>query len=238
MLTVFANVAEGSCAGRSQSLSCVKYKKYFTTEGLTIMTRIAIIVGSTRVHRRGRMVADWVYEHGRAKAPDGVHFDIVDLVDFALPVLDEPAPAAWGVYEHSYSRQWAETIDSYDGYVFVLSEYNHGVPGPLKNAIDYLYNEWINKSAGFVSYGMQGGVRAVEQMRMIAAELGLADVGEQVVLSTSTDFDYTGWDESDPATTGAFAPAQRQLADLTATLHAVVTWAEAMITVRQKLLAA
>ncbi|GAA1946997.1 NAD(P)H-dependent oxidoreductase [Brevibacterium antiquum] len=196
------------------------------------MARIAIIVGSTRKHRRGRLVADWVYEHGRTHSPAGVDFDLIDLSDFSLPVLDEPYPAGWGIYQHDHSQRWAEAIDAYDGYVFVIAEYNHGVPGPLKNAIDYLYDEWSNKSAGFVSYGADGGVRAVEQMRTIAAELGLADVREQVVLSTFTDFDYAESDVTHPAATGAFAPAARHADDLSATLHSVVVWAEALAAVR------
>lgn len=196
------------------------------------MTRIAIIVGSTRQHRRGRLVADWVYEYGRTNSPAGVEFDLVDLSDFSLPVLDEPYPAAWGIYQNDHTRRWAETIDVYDGYVFVVAEYNHGVPGPLKNAIDYLYDEWNNKSAGFVSYGADGGVRAVEQMRTIAAELGLADVREQVVLSTYSDFDYAESDISHPAATGTFDPAARHADDLSATLHSVVVWAEALAPVR------
>lgn len=192
------------------------------------MTRIAIIIGSTRTHRRGKAVAEWVHQHAQQHAPEGVHFDTVDLVDFALPVLDEPAPAAWGIYAHEHTRRWSETISAYDGYVFVLAEYNHGVPGPLKNAIDYLYDEWSDKSVGFVSYSVHGGVRAVEQMRTIAAELKLADVRAQVALSTFDDFDYEGADITDPATTGRFAPAVRHLDDLSATLHEVVTWAEAL----------
>jgi NAD(P)H-dependent FMN reductase len=61
---------------------------------------------------------------------------------------------------------WSAKIDSFDGYIFVTAEYNHGIPGALKNAIDYLYKEWNNKAAGFVGYGSAGGVRAVEQLRL------------------------------------------------------------------------
>ncbi|TGD12981.1 MULTISPECIES: NADPH-dependent FMN reductase [Brevibacterium] len=196
------------------------------------MTKIAVIVGSTRQHRRGRQVAEWVYEYGRTHSPVEVDFDLIDLADYSLPVLDEPYPAAWGIYQNDHTRRWAESIAAYDGYVFVIAEYNHGVPGALKNAIDYLYDEWTNKSAGFVSYGADGGVRAVEQMRTISAELGLADVREQVVLSTFTDFDYTESDLAHPATAGDFAPEARHVDDLSATLHSVVVWAEAMASVR------
>jgi NAD(P)H-dependent FMN reductase len=196
------------------------------------MVRIAIILGSSRPHRRGAEVAEWAYRHAVDRAPAGIEFELVDLADFALPVLDEPAPAIWGVYEHAHTRAWSRTIDSFDGFVFVLAEYNHGVPGPLKNAIDYLFAEWNNKSAGFISYGVNGGVRAVEQMRGIAGELQLADVRHQVALSTFTDFDYEGSDPTDPTATGRFAPDARHTDDLSTTLHQVVTWAEAMASVR------
>ena len=150
----------------------------------------------------------------------------------ALPVLDEPAPAAWGIYVHEHTRRWAETIRAYDGYVFVLTEYNHGVPGPLKNALDYLYDEWSDKSVGFVSYGLHGGIRAVEQMRTIAAEFKLADVRDQVSLSIYEDFDFEGLDMGDPTVTGRLAPRDFHLDDLSATLHGVVVWAEAMASLR------
>lgn len=196
------------------------------------MTRIAIITGSTRTHRRGQAVAEWVHQHAQRHSPEGVDFDLVDLADFALPVLDEPAPAAWGIYAHAHTRRWAETIRSYDGYVFVLTEYNHGIPGPLKNALDYLYDEWSDKSVGFVSYGLHGGIRAVEQMRTIAAEFKLADVRDQVALSIYEDFDYAGLDMGDPTVTGRLAPRDFHLDDLSATLHGVVAWAEAMASLR------
>ena len=196
------------------------------------MTRIAIIIGSTRTHRRGRAVAEWVHQHALQHSPAGVDFDLVDLADFALPVLDEPAPAAWGIYAHEHTRRWAETIRAYDGYVFVLTEYNHGVPGPLKNALDYLYDEWSDKSVGFVSYGLHGGIRAVEQMRTIAAEFKLADVRDQVTLSIYEDFDFEGVDMADPTTTGRLAPRDFHRDDLSATLHGVVAWAEAMSPLR------
>ncbi|MFE7480197.1 NADPH-dependent FMN reductase [Streptomyces sp. NPDC057552] len=198
------------------------------------MTRLAIVTGSTRTHRRGAAVADWVLTTGRKAAPEGVELELVDLADFALPVLDEPAPAAWGIYAHEHTRRWSEAIAAFDGYVFVTPEYNHGVPGPLKNAIDYLYAEWHHKAVGFVGYGVEGGVRAVEQLRQIAAELKLADVGTQVALNTYTDFDYTGVDLGDPAATGVFAPAERHADGLATLLEEVTVWSRALATVRPR----
>src|SRR5260221_5638668 len=88
-----------------------------------------------------------------------------------------------------HTKVWAAKIDGFDGYVFVTPEYNHGISGALKNAIDFLYAEWNNKAAGFVSYGGAGGARAVEQLRLVLAEVQLATVGNQVLLSMFTDFE-------------------------------------------------
>jgi NAD(P)H-dependent FMN reductase len=84
---------------------------------------------------------------------------------------------------------WSAKIDSFDAYIFVTAEYNYGIPGALKNAIDFLFKEWNNKVAGFVSYGGAGGVRAVEQLRLVMAELKVATVRTQVQLSLYTGFE-------------------------------------------------
>ncbi|MGO2684744.1 MAG: NADPH-dependent FMN reductase [Microbacterium sp.] len=199
------------------------------------MTRIAIIVGSTRINRAGRSVADWTLDTARRVGPADVEYELVDLTAFDLPVLDEPAPALAGVVEHEHTRRWAQAIGAFDGYVFVTAEYNHGVPGALKNAIDYLFYEWNDKAVGFVSYGVNGGVRAVEQLRQISAEIKLADVRTQVILSLYTDFDYSGMDLDDPTTVGEFTPAQRHVGDLAELLNEVVSWSRVLSPLRAQL---
>lgn len=120
------------------------------------MTRIWIVVGSTRPGRRGEGVALWVRDIA-ARRSDAT-FELVDIADFGLPLLDEPAPAAMGPpYRHEHTRRWAATIASFDGFVFVTPEYNHSTCAALKNAIDFLYVEWTDKAAAFVSYGVSGG---------------------------------------------------------------------------------
>lgn len=149
------------------------------------MPKVAIIVGSTRPGRRAEAVARWV--HDLAVTRDDATFEIVDLADYPLPHLDEPAAAGMGPqhYSHPHTKEWAAKVASFDGYVFVTPEYNHSTTGVLKNAIDFLYTEWNNKAAGFVSYGATGGTRAVEHLRLIMAELQVADVRHQVALSCS-----------------------------------------------------
>jgi len=150
--------------------------------------KIAIIIGSTRPGRRGDGVAHWV--HDLAAKRGDAQFELVDLRDFDLPHLDEVMPAAMGQYQHPHTRAWAEKVASFDAFVFVTPEYNHSTSGVLKNAIDFLYAEWVNKAAGFVSYGSAGGTRAVEHLRLVLGELQVADVRAQVALSLVTDFEH------------------------------------------------
>src|SRR4029079_15648508 len=116
-------------------------------------------------------------------------FELVDIQDFALPLLDEPIPPSQGKYSKEHTKHWSAKIASFDGYVFVTPEYNHSTSAALKNAIDFLFAEWNNKAAGFVGYGSAGGTRAVEHLRLIMAEVQVATVRNQLQLSLFTDFE-------------------------------------------------
>src|SRR6266404_8440506 len=107
------------------------------------MLRVAIIIGSTRPGRKGEAVAKWVYEIGQKRS--NATFEVVDIKDFNLPLLDEPVPSIMGQYTHQHTKTWSAKIASFDAYVFVTPEYNHATSGALKNAIDFLYHEWVNK---------------------------------------------------------------------------------------------
>ncbi|MBM2622540.1 NAD(P)H-dependent oxidoreductase [Actinoplanes sp. LDG1-06] len=185
------------------------------------MTKIGIILGSTRPGRNGEAVAKWVYDVA-AKRTDA-EFELVDLLDYNLPHLDEAIPPSMGQYSQPHTIEWAKKIDSFDGFVFVTPEYNHSTSGALKNAIDFLFKEWNNKAAGFVGYGSVGGARAVEHLRLIAGELMLADVRAQVLLSLATDFENYS----------TFLPSERQEQALHAVLDQTVTWSKALETVRK-----
>src|SRR4026207_932171 len=136
--------------------------------------RISIISGSTRPGRNGEAVAKWVHEI--AKKRTDAEFELVDIKDYNLPLLDEPLPPSMGQYSKDHTKRWAAKIDSFDGFIFVTPEYNHGISGALKNAIDFLFKEWNNKAAGFVGYGSAYGARAVESLRLVMGELMVADV--------------------------------------------------------------
>jgi NAD(P)H-dependent FMN reductase len=185
------------------------------------MTKIAIILGSTRPGRVGEAVARWV--HQIAVRRTDAQYELLDVKDFNLPLLDEPVPPSRGQYSQSHTKAWAAKIDSFDGFVFVTPEYNHGTSAALKNAIDFLYREWNNKAAGFVGYGSAGGVRAVENLRLVMGELMVADVRGQVMLSLFTDFENFS----------TFKPAPRQEQSVNTMLDQLVAWATALRTVRQ-----
>jgi NAD(P)H-dependent FMN reductase len=180
------------------------------------MTRIGIILGSTRPNRNGEQVARWVYDV--ASRRDDAEYELVDLRDYPLPHLDEPIPASMGQYQNEHTKAWADKIASFDGYVFVTPEYNHSTSGVLKNAIDYLYAEWNNKAAGFVSYGAAGGTRAAEHLRLIAGELQIADVRQQVALSLIADFENFS----------VFKPNDYHVGALNTLLDQVVAWSTAL----------
>jgi NAD(P)H-dependent FMN reductase len=183
------------------------------------MLNIGVIIGSTRPGRKAPAVANWVLDVAGMRG-DAV-FELVDIADFNLPLLDEPVPPAAGKYTQPHTKAWARRIAGFDGFVFVTPEYNHGTSGALKNAIDFLYKEWNNKAAGFVGYGSVGGARAIESLRLVMGELMVADVRAQVMLSLFTDFDGERPN-----------PPERQEQALDAMLDQVVAWSRALKTLR------
>ncbi|MGE0548297.1 MAG: NADPH-dependent FMN reductase [Kofleriaceae bacterium] len=186
------------------------------------MLKIGIIIGSTRPNRLGDQVARWVHELAMRKG--GAEYELIDLRDVDLPLLDEPRPPSQGRYEHPHTKAWAAKIEPLDAFVFVAPEYNHGISGALKNAIDFLYKEWNNKAAGFVSYGSASGTRAVEQLRLVMAELQIADVRAQVALSTKTDFENLT----------TFKPAAHHDKSVTEMLDQLIAWGTALKPLRKR----
>jgi len=180
------------------------------------MLRVGILTGSTRPGRNNIAVAEWV--QGIAKQRTDAEYELVDIASFELPLLDEPVPPMMGQYSKPHTKTWAAKIASFDAYVFVTPEYNHGVSAALKNAIDYLFAEWNNKAAGFVSYGSAGGARAVESLRLVMAELMVATVRSQVMLSVFTDFEHFS----------KFKPDPRHEQEVSAVLDQVVSWGTAL----------
>jgi NAD(P)H-dependent FMN reductase len=184
------------------------------------MLKVGILLGSTRPGRVGEQVARWAFD--QAKSRNDAEYELVDLRDFNLPLLDEPVPASLGQYTKEHTKAWAAKIASLDAFVFVTPEYNHGTSGALKNAIDFIYKEWNDKSAGFVSYGSNGGSRAVESLRLVMAELQIADVRAQVLLYLASDFENYK----------TFKPKPQHEQSLKTTLDQVLAWGTALKTLR------
>lgn len=182
---------------------------------------VAVILGSTRPNRHSEPVARWVLE--RAARRTDLEAKLIDLALVDLPMYDEPAPPIIGDYAHQHTRAWAATIARYDAFVFVTPEYNRSIPAVLKNAIDFLYGEWNDKAAGFVSYGADaGGARAIEHLRVVLGELRIADVRTMVPLSLVHDFeDFTH-----------FTPGQTAVAKADEMLAQLASWGRAMRNVR------
>ncbi|MEQ3552787.1 NAD(P)H-dependent oxidoreductase [Pseudonocardia nematodicida] len=200
------------------------------------MTRIAIVIGSTRPGRRGELVARWIKEKAEAHATalsGAATYEIVDLADVELPLLNEPLPPLFGQYQQEPTRRWAETVAGFDGFVVVTPEYNHGIPAVLKNAIDHLYAEWNNKAAGFVSYGVHGGVRAAEHLRQVFAEVKVPGVRSQVALGLFTDFRI-----EDPTETGVLEAGPHHDETVGELLDEVVAWSDALAPLRDRAAAA
>jgi NAD(P)H-dependent FMN reductase len=185
------------------------------------MLKIGIILGSTRPGRNGEAVAKWVYEFAVKKG--GAEFELVDLLDYSLPLLDEPVPPSRQMYSQEHTKKWSAKIDSLDAFLFVTPEYNHSTSGALKNAIDYLFKEWGNKAAGFVGYGGYMGARAVEHLRLIMGEVRVACVRPQVGFSLFTDFENFR----------TFKPGPMHEANMKALIDEVIAWGTAMKTLRE-----
>jgi len=184
------------------------------------MLKIGIILGSTRPGRNGEAVARWVYEIAQRRKD--AEYQLIDIQQFNLPLLDEPVPPSMGRYSKDHTKRWAAAMGALDTYVFVTPEYNHSTSAALKNAIDFLYAEWNNKAAGFVSYGSAGGARAVEHLRLIMAEVQVATVRAQVMLSLMSDFENYS----------VFKPHERHEAEVGAMLEQLTTWGTALKAIR------
>lgn len=182
--------------------------------------KIAILTGTVRPNRVSPAVAEWV--RSIAAEREGVEFEIVDIADYNLPLYDEPMPAGYGQYANEHTKVWNAKIAEFDAYILVTGEYNHAAPAPLLNALAFPYNEWNNKAVGFVGYGSLGGGRAVENLRLVAGELQLADVRTAAHLSLFDDFENF----SVPA------PRDVQKDSVNGMLDQLIAWAGALKSLR------
>jgi len=184
------------------------------------MNKIAIVTGSTRPGRVNLGVAQWLLE--RAEKRGDAQYELVDIADFNLPLLDEPYPASSQNYQNEHTKVWAAKMAEFDGYIFVTGEYNHSVQPALANALSYINAELNNKAAGLVGYGSAMGARAIEHLRAILSELQVAHVQKTGLFSLFTDFENFS----------TFAPAELSAASVDPMLDQLASWTKALNTVR------
>lgn len=173
--------------------------------------KVGIILGSIREGRTGEQVAQWVYE--KAQEHGGAEFELVDLKEFNVPLLTSGTHPAMANRDYGSAEvnAWSKKIDEFDAYIFVTPEYNHGVPGAFKNAVDSIAPEWMNKKVAFVGYGAANGVRSIEQWRGIVANFNMWDIRSTLEFSLFTEFPD-----------GKFAPAERYNGEVTGLLDQLI----------------
>ena len=173
--------------------------------------KIAVIIGSVRPTRAGDKPAKWIAELARQTGDFDV--ELVDLIDYPLPLFDAPASDLWMPTPNAIAGKWQAKLSEFDGYIFVAAEYNHSIAGALKNAIDWAYKPFIKKAVAYVSYGAVGGVRAVEHLRNVMVELQAVSVRNGVHIGGADFmagvFGQKNWDDILPT----YAPFTKDLFD-------------------------
>ena len=181
---------------------------------------LQVIVASTRPGRIGRRIGDWVAEAAQREGRFDV--ELIDLKEVNLPFFDEPNHPMLGRYEHQHTRDWAATISRGDAFIFVMPEYNHGFIAPLKNALDFLHQEWQHKPVGFATYGgVSAGTRAAQMLKPVVQALRMTPVVEAITIPFPAPFF---------AEDGTFTPNElidQSLSALVNELHAQATILEA-----------
>ena len=187
------------------------------------MLKVKVILGSTREGRFGEQPAKWITEKAKQK---GLDVELLDLRDFPLPFFKEAVTPSYKkeAYADPAVVQWTAKIKEADAFVVIAAEYNHSFTAVLKNAIDYVSPEWNKKSVGFVGYGTVGGARAIEQLRLVFAELQTVAVRTGVYMISP----WTMLDEKGILDTSSFDAAGDMM------LEQLVWWGEALKVARDK----
>lgn len=185
------------------------------------MLRLNVVIASTRPGRVGKPVGDWFYGYAREHGGFDVH--LADLAEFDLPIYDEPQHPRFQQYQHEHTKRWAASVDAADAYVFVVPEYNFGPTPALLNALNYVYNEWCYKPAGFVSYGgISGGIRSVQTTKLTLTTLKVVPLLEQVMIPMVNEH----------IENGAFRPTDIHVQSARVMLDELKRWAEALAPMR------
>lgn len=148
--------------------------------------KIAIIVSSTRPTRFADVPTAWI--KAQAEARGDMDVEVVDLRDYPLPFFDEVASNAWAPSQNPVAQKWQKKIGEFDGYIFVVAEYNRSITGALKNALDQAYVEWARKPFGAIGYGSMGAANALGHLQNIGVELQMAPTRNNVRIGGSDFF--------------------------------------------------
>jgi NAD(P)H-dependent FMN reductase len=187
------------------------------------MSRLGVIVASTREGRVGEKVADWFVAHARRHGGFDVH--VLDLKAIELPLLSEPHHPRLQRYTQDTTRAWSRLVSETDAFAIVTPEYNFSAPPALVNAIDHLYHEWAYKAAGFVSYGgVSGGLRSVQMIKQLITALKIVPVVDAVTIPFVA--------QSIDVSTGAFTATDSHGKAATAMLDELGRWTTALSTLR------
>ena len=177
---------------------------------------LLVVVGSTRPGRAGLPVSEWFVDQARTH---DLTVTVVDLAQLDLPLLDEPNHPRLRQYVNRHTKDWSAIVDAADAVVFVTPEYNHSYPASVKNAIDYLHQEWQYKPVGFVSYGgVSGGTRAVAALKQVVSSLKMFAIPENVNIPFHTQFLNDGVLEPNETMTQAADAMVDELARVSAAL--------------------
>jgi NAD(P)H-dependent FMN reductase len=187
------------------------------------MPRLMIVIASTRPGRVGLPVAQWF--EGQAVAHGGFDIDLADLGELALPFVDEPSHPRLQQYVHPHTKRWSALVDAADAFAFVMPEYNYGFNAPLKNAIDFLHNEWQYKPVGLVSYGgVAAGTRAAQMIKQVVTTLKMTPLPEAVSIPFVAQFlDDDGAFQGNPVMEQAAAVMLDELVRVEAALRPLRT---------------
>lgn len=175
--------------------------------------KIAVIISSTRDTRFADKPAQWIYD--LASQREDLEVELVDLRDFDLPFFNERASNAWVPTQDPKALAWQKKVAQFDGYIFVVAEYNRSITGALKNALDQAYVEWNRKAAAYLGYGSVGGARAIEHLRNISVELQMAPVRSGVHIGGSDFYAVHTAFGNQPmsAIEGAILPSAKDMLD-------------------------
>ena len=185
--------------------------------------KIAIIVSSTRPTRFADVPTAWI--KAQAEARGDIDVEVVDLRDFPMPFFDEVASNAWAPSQNPVAQKWQKKVGEFDGYIFVVAEYNRSITGALKNALDQAYVEWARKPFGAIGYGSMGAANAIGHLQNIGVELQMVPTRNNVRIGGSDFFKvHSGFGGSGNLADieGAIAPAAKAMLD------DVVWWAKAI----------